>query len=208
MKKLKMYLKILLMIGLASLVSCTSLNKKKHPIQSSLPSNLKKFDHSYFPNNLKTISKMIEIVQPEIEYKDKFSIAKWISKAVDTYKISPQIFVSIIDTESNFKNDKISSTGDLSLAQINVDVWNKEFNRMNIKLINKKQIKNDLHYSIMKMGEILSIIKKRYAKHDRFWYARYHSNTHNNKSIYLNKLEYRFKLLANSKSLIKLSKIN
>ncbi len=51
------------------------------------------------------------------------------------------------------------------------------------------------------MGEILSIIKKRHAKKDQEWYARYHSNTIKYKTDYVNKLHMRMKMLANSKIL-------
>lgn len=144
---------------------------------------------------------MINVVQPELNEIERDTIATQISQAIKKYKVEPQIVVAIIDTESDFRADKVSSTGDVSLAQINVDVWNREFIRMNKEPMNKEKIKQDQAYALMKMAEILHIIKKRYEKSDRRWYARYHSNTHRHKSDYLHKLEIRLKLLATSTEL-------
>jgi hypothetical protein len=75
-------------------------------------------------------------------------------------------------------------------------MWNKEFLRMKKPLINKIKIKNNQQYALMIMAEILSLLKKRYEKSDRRWYARYHSNSYKNKSNYLHRLEVRLKALA------------
>lgn len=143
---------------------------------------------------------MIAVVQPELDGSARDEIATQISKAINVYKVEPQIIVAIIDTESDFKAEKVSSTGDVSLAQINVEVWNREFVRMKMKPMNREKIIKDQQYALIKMAEILSIIKKRYEKKDRRWYARYHSNTHNHKKDYLHKLEIRLKMLAISTS--------
>lgn len=198
----------LLALPLLLLQSCSSLGLSKK--SSTKISNKSKtgiaqkhdnFDRKSFPNESAVISNMIAIVQPELEETNKRIIAAQISKAITRYNIKPQIMVAIIDTESNFKSDKVSSTGDLSLAQINVEVWNKEFVRMKLSPMNKARIKVDQQYALMKMAEILSIIKKRYEKKDRRWYARYHSNTHKHKKDYLSKLQMRMKMLANTNQL-------
>lgn len=190
--------------------SCSSLHKLKvdpknkkdsTKVRTSLPPKFENFDRKAFPNESFIIANMISIVQPELDDQERDTIATQISKALSKYKVEPQIIVAIIDTESDFKSDKISSTGDLSLAQINVEVWNKEFVRMKLKPMSKEKIKADQGYALMKMAEILSIIKKRYEKKDRRWYARYHSNTHNHKKDYLHKLEIRLKMLAISTGL-------
>lgn len=176
--------------------------KKISPnIKSSLPPKYKDFDKKPFPNESFVIANMISIVQPELASEDRDNVAVQISKALNKYKVEPQIVVAIIDTESNFKSDMVSSTGDLSVAQINVDVWNKEFVRMNKPAMSKKKIQKDQSYALMKMAEILSIIKKRHGKKDRRWYARYHSNTHAHKKDYLHKLEIRLKMLATADNL-------
>lgn len=212
MKNLTTKLLPIALILLASLLvqGCSSVStstikvvpkKLSKVIKTSLPPKFENFDRKAFPNESFIIANMISIVQPELEDKERDTIATQISKALNKYKVEPQIIVAIIDTESNFQSDKISSTGDLSVAQINVDVWNKEFVRMKLKPMSKTKIKADQGYALMKMAEILSIIKKRYAKKDRRWYARYHSNTHNHKKGYLHKLEIRLKMLATSTGL-------
>lgn len=188
--------------------SCSSLSQKEakpkkvtQKLKTSLPPKFENFDRKPFPNESFVIANMISVVQPELIDEERDTIATQISKAIHKYKVEPQIIVAIIDTESNFQAEKISTTGDVSVAQINVEVWNKEFVRMKMKPMDKAKIKSDQEYALMKMAEILSIIKKRYAKKDRRWYARYHSNTHNHKKDYLHKLEIRLKMLAISNSL-------
>ena len=167
-------------------------------IKTSLPKKFENYDQKSYPNEAFVIANMINVVRPELNEEDRDTIAGQISEALKKHKIEPQIIVSIIDTESNFKSDKVSSTGDISVAQINVEVWNKEFIRMNLPLMIKEQIESNQEYALLKMAEILNIIKQRYEKIDRRWYARYHSNTHRHKSDYLHKLELRLKMLASA----------
>ena len=173
----------------------------KKKVKSSLPLKYQNFDRKVYPNETFVIANMITVVQPELDEDERNIIASQISNAIKIYKVQPQIIVASIDTESDFKPNKISCTGDLSLAQINVEVWNKEFVRMKMQPMIKNKIKDDQDYALLKMAQILSIIKKRYEKKDRRWYARYHSNTNKYKSEYLHKLEIRLKMLATSTDL-------
>ena len=172
------------------------IKKVSHGLKTSLPPQYANFDKKAFPNDALVISNMINIVQPEIDEDQRDTIASQISMALVQFKVEPQIIVAIIDTESNFQADKVSSTGDVSVAQINVEVWNKEFIRMKKEPLVKDRIKIDQEYALLKMVEILHILKTRYQKRDRRWYARYHSNTHRYKKDYLYKLEKRLKMLA------------
>jgi len=173
---------------------------KKH--KNNNPPNFENFDRKPFPNESFVIANMIAVVQPELDSDERDTIASQISLAINKHKIEPQIVVAIIDTESDFQADRVSPTGDISLAQINVEVWNREFIRMKLPPLDKEKIKSDQEYALLKMAEILSIIKKRYEKRDRRWYARYHSNTNHYKLEYLNKLERRLRLLALSPRLV------
>lgn len=158
------------------------------------------FDKVYIPNEAPLISQMISIVQPELDLNTRNKIANDIHHAIKKYKVEPQIIVSLIDTESNFQYNKVSTTGDLSLGQVNVDVWNLEFKRMKLPLINKELlVLEDQGYAMEKMAQILSILKSRHSKKDRRWYARYHSNTSKFKTDYLRKIEIRMKMLASAR---------
>lgn len=195
--------KLLLLLGLALLFqgcSTTAPKKNKH---RDVYAKLGNFDRVYIPNEAPLISQMISIVQPELEINARNKIANNIHHAIKKYKVEPQIVVSLIDTESNFQYSKVSSTGDLSLGQVNVEVWNVEFSRMKIPLIDKaKLVTEDQAYAMEKMAQILSILKKRHAKKDRRWYARYHSNTAKYKMDYLTKIEVRMKMLAESRMMM------
>ena len=172
-----------------------------------LYSILGNFDKVSIPNEAPLISHMIYVVQPELDVNARNKYANDIHHAIKKYKVEPQIIVSLIDTESDFSYRKVSSTGDLSIGQVNVEVWNKEFKRMKLPLIEKENlVTEDQGYAMERMAQILSILKKRHAKKDRRWYARYHSNTSKYKLNYLRKIEVRMKLLAQSPKLISTQK--
>lgn len=185
---------MLTLLSLMSLTSCAGVKTKKPGVKKE--PKLSNFDQKSLPNNVQLIARMIEIVQPEINDQDKISYAKAISSAVEKHKINPQIIIALIDTESDFNASKVSHTGDLSIAQVNVEVWNKEFKRIKEPQVNvKKLLANDQTYAINTMGRILAVLKKRHAKNDRRWYARYHSNTKKYKWNYLRKIEIRMQML-------------
>lgn len=191
---------ILLLSVVLFLQSCSSLGPSKKVAQKKAKKSSRhaNFDRKSFPNDAVVISNMISIVQPELESDERDKIAVSMSKALRKHKIEPQIMVAIIDTESNFKNDLVSSTGDLSMAQINVDVWNKEFARLGKPRIDSARLKKDQVYAMTRMAEILKILKQRYEYKDRRWYARYHSGTKQYKNLYQQKLDVRMKMLASS----------
>lgn len=147
-------------------------------------------------NHIFLISKMIKIVQPDLKKVNRNRIAKSIYLITKNYKVDPKLMVAIIGTESSFVNSKISETGDLSIAQINTRVWNKEFNRLGISSLDPKLLKRDEAYALKEMAVILNIIKARHAKTDHKWFARYHSHTKKYKDRYVIKVEKRMKMIA------------
>jgi len=167
----------------------------------SLMPRYQNFQNKQYPKQSFLIANMIAVVQPEMNEEKRDEMAGMIAKISRKYNIKPEIFVSIIDTESNFKMDMVSSTGDLSLAQINVDVWNKEFARMNLPVIDRERVVTDLEYSLSFMAEILSVLKSRFADSDPLWFARYHSNTPKYKNDYYQKLSFRMELIQRSENL-------
>ena len=189
------------------LQSCSSLNSKapkKEVVKAKIrpEEKLGNFDRVKIPNEAPVIARMIAVVQPKIDEDRKNKIANQIQRAIVNTKIEPQIMVAIIDTESDFKPDRVSSTGDLSLAQVNVEIWNRELARMNLELIKKDELKKDQGYALKVMAQILSILKNRYGKKDRRWYARYHSHTLRHKREYLHRLEIRMKMLSKAEPLL------
>ena len=185
---------------------CQTQEKPKTAYQGEskpVTASTEQFETKSFPNEPHVIANMVAIVQPELETHLRHKIAVQLSKAIKKYKINPQIMVAIIDTESNFNTEKVSETGDFSLAQINPEIWNKEFERMKLKTIDKNKLIKNQQYALNKMAEILEIIKKRHGRRDPYWYARYHSNTKDYKKDYLEKLKLRFKMLASVQDLTK-----
>jgi len=147
-------------------------------------------------HNVNIIAKMIKVVQPSLEKNDRNRIAYSLYMTSKKYNIDPKLMIAIIGTESDFRNEKISSTGDLSLAQINCEVWNKEFTRLGFDKLNSKRLKKDENYALSKMAEILNILKLRHAKKDSQWFARYHSHTKKFKNEYSVKIEKRMRMIA------------
>lgn len=147
-------------------------------------------------NHTRLIAKMISAVQPDLKENAKNRIAKSLYLTSKKYKIDPKLMIAIIGTESDFDNQKVSTTGDLSLAQINTEIWNKEFVRLGFDKLNPKLLKKDESYALGKMAEILIILKVRHAKNDSQWFARYHSQTKKYKSIYSLKVEKRMRMIA------------
>lgn len=156
------------------------------------------FDRAPVPNKPVVIAKMMKTLQPSMSKVQKNKLSLKMHQVLAKYDIAPQIVVSIIDTESNFNQDAVSSTGDLSMAQVNVEVWNREFARLNRPLIDSEKLKKDEVYALETMAEILTLLKNRYEKTDRRWYARYHSKSKKFKGLYLEKLERRMKKLEDS----------
>ena len=185
------------------LQGCSTAPKKQTKQKNRIAyEKFSNFDKVHIPNDAVIISEMIGVVQPELDLLSREKIASDIAFASKKHKVQPQIMIALVDTESNFKYSHVSSTGDLSLAQVNVDVWNKEFARLKLPLIDKKAlVKKDQKYAMDIMGKILAILKKRHGRYDRRWYARYHSNTTRYKLDYLRKIEIRMNLLSQSRSI-------
>lgn len=202
----ELFFKIVVLSGLSILVcsrltKSSSISSKSETIKLTTiyRDNFGDFDKVHVPNKPPVIAKMISVLKPDFDSAQTQDVALKIHQAFSKYKIEPQIVVAIIDTESSFNHDVVSSTGDLSLAQVNVDVWNKEFVRMKMNPIETEKLKADQAYSLEVMAQILHILKTRYAKNDRRWYARYHSKTKKHKRVYLAKLETRMKMLEQSR---------
>ena len=123
------------------------------------------------------IKKMIKAIKPHLNEEKTLKIAHHLFNVSKKYNIDPKVMIAIIDTESDFDNTKISTTGDLSLAQINTDIWNKELVRMKLPTIDSKRLKIDEKYALNQMAMILSILKNRHSQKDNKWFARYHSHT-------------------------------
>jgi len=161
----KLWMLIACLVAILDLPSCS------HQTTKALPRCL-------FGKDVEKISSMIKVVQPEL---GKYS--------------RERVACSIIDTESDFKETKISSTGDISIAQINVEIWNKEFTRIKHKPIDTKRLAVDSRYAVKVMGDILTILKSRYSESDKVWYARYHSGNEKYKKEYLAKLTKRLQMI-------------
>ena len=110
-------------------------------------------------------------------------IAGLINQSANLYNVEPKILVALIMVESSFRQEVVSSTGDISLAQINVKTWTKEFKRLKRSDISEKRMHSDQAYAISRMADILSILASRH-KNKKDWFAYYHSSTPRHKKAY------------------------
>jgi hypothetical protein len=141
------------------------------------------------------VRQSVSKLAPHLSAERQIRVASAIYSNAKRYNISKRVLLSIIKIESNFKSSKVSSTGDYSIVQINLKIWNKEFKRLGLPAINKSELLKNDDYAISKMCHILSIIKGRHLK-DKQWYARYHSNTPEYNLIYQSKINKVMKLIA------------
>jgi soluble lytic murein transglycosylase-like protein len=145
--------------------------------------------------HLEWITGMMKKLEARTDDNRAQLIAQNILDAAQKYNVDPKIVLSIIDTESDFREGMVSYTGDVSLVQINPKIWNREFARMKKPLLSSSKLKKDEAYAIEKMCEILSILKNRYSDADAKWFARYHSRTKKFKNLYSAKVESRLNLI-------------
>ena len=104
------------------------------------------------------------------------------------YRLSPVLLISIMKTESSFNQRAVSSTNDVSIAQINPKVWTPGFFKEKTGgTMNLKRLRVDEAYAVSRMCLILNYYKKEFPG-DPKWYARYHSSTPKLKHIYHGRL--------------------
>ena len=195
-KEKELVLKLVLVSTLALTVMTQSKNKatvKAQPVELAdmYVDTFGDFDQVPIAHKPEVVSELIASLKPNLSKAKRVELAKAIKHTMAKYNIPPQVVLAIIDTESGFNHELVSSTGDYSLAQINVNIWNKEFERLKMPLIDLERLQADQVYSLEMMGQILNLLKKRHAKTDRRWYARYHSKTQKYKHAYLSKMELR-----------------
>jgi len=152
--------------------------------------------HAVKEHQIDFIYSLITKVKNNISEERAQYIAEHIYESATHYQIDPKVIIAIIDTESNFRKGMISHTGDLSLVQINPQVWNREFARLRMTLIDPELLQADEAYAINLMCEILSIIKNRHSETDARWFARYHSRTKKFKDLYHQKVDSKMRLMA------------
>lgn len=127
--------------------------------------------------------------------RERKRFATLITLSCKKYNLDPRIMISILKVESDFNQKAISSTGDYSVAQINFKIWAKNFRKLDRAPLHFERLKEDDAYSIFRMGEILAELQKNHSKHDKMWFARYHSNTPFFKNKYISRLKTHFKKL-------------
>jgi hypothetical protein len=135
------------------------------------------------------------------------SMASAIAIQSESHHLDYKMMLSIIKVESSFDQSVVSSTGDVSVAQVNYDHWSPEFKRLHYPNLDKEKLKNDVFYSVKIMADILAIISKGHQK-DKLWYARYHSKTPNKKIPYAKKVSAELHLIEETVALTSKEKIS
>jgi hypothetical protein len=181
-------LKIVLLFILVIFVSGLS-HEQKNAIKTktNLVEASKKTKYE-FKKAASRIEKAILTLNPSVNPKKARRLSAIVAINSVKYKIDPRIMLSILNVESSFDQSAVSSTNDISIAQINLNVWTPSFFKNKTgKPLDVKRLKRDEAYAISRMCLILNYYKGKFPN-DKFWYARYHSSTPKFKSAYLSKL--------------------
>lgn len=133
------------------------------------------------------IKRAISSLSKKMSDRDSRELARSIYEASKKHHINPKLMVAILMQESSFDQTKVSRTGDISISQINYQVWSREFSRLKKAPLDRFRLSMDRDYAIFRMAEILEILSKRQDK-DSSWYAVYHSKTPSNKFMYVSKV--------------------
>lgn len=140
---------------------------------------------SYYENKVKSIYNSIVKLKPSIKFDEAKNLSQIIYSASEEFGIDYKIICTIINIESLFIQEAISSTNDISLAQISVNHW-KNDKRLSKKGKDRlKYISKDPTQAIYVQAEILKILKDTYEKDDPRWFLRYHSSTKSLKDKYM-----------------------
>lgn len=139
-------------------------------------------------SKLEEMALRVTRINPNVGYHEAYLLVKVVFEKAEKYEINPNIMLKIIEVESTFKNPGINYTGDYGWAQINYQIWKKEFKRLGYKPLNSVLLKTSVEYNIEIMARILAILRDRYPN-ERKWYTRYHSSTPVFRIAYKNKLK-------------------
>ena len=118
------------------------------------------------------IQRRIKKFKPSINRMYAYIIAKNIVRASDRHNVPPKVLTAILKVESNFTlhairiDRKSRRPTDYGIGQIHIGT----IRRMQL---DKERLVTDLEYSILVSAEILSWFKKKFARKEKYWYARY-----------------------------------
>lgn len=125
--------------------------------------------------------------------REKMSLAKDINMVAKKYDIPTIIILAILKVESDFNQNAVSPTNDFSIAQVNYNVWKREFQKQGIDLSFERLI-NDKSYALEKMAKIL-VHERKLAPDNPNWYIHYHSKTPKFFNLYKEKIDKVLKIL-------------
>lgn len=141
--------------------------------------------NSYYDIKIKSIYNSIVRLKPKIQFEEASNLSRIIYSASEEFNIDFKIICTILKIESFFLQDAVSSTNDISIAQISVNHWKND------KRLSKKgkdrlnYIAKDPTQAIYVQAEILKILKETHEKNDPRWFLRYHSSTKELKEKYM-----------------------
>ena len=169
--------------------------------------SLKNSEEVSFDEKVENIVSIISDVYGKKPNDNVRLIASAVAKETESHHLDYKMMLSIIKVESSFDQSMVSSTGDLSVAQVNYEHWAPEFKRLGYPKLDKEKLKTDIGYSVKIMADILEIMSHRHKK-DKLWYARYHSGTPSKKIAYAQKVSNELNLIEENEILNSKEKIN
>lgn len=134
------------------------------------------------------VAKVIQSFYKKPISKNLDLIAKAVVEASDDKDLDYKLMIAIMKVESDFRQHVVSSTGDISVAQIRYETWSEDLWKVKKIKLDRNRLKKDPKYAIQMMSEVLDVLRQRHADKDPHWYARYHSRTLTLKVPYMKKL--------------------
>jgi hypothetical protein len=136
----------------------------------------------------KVIEDSIQTLQPKLNSEKVKILAKILKEYEKQTKTNWRIYLAILFQESSLRVDptkcknNIESCRDFGIGQVAYKYWGKPLK------VNKHKALTDLEYSVALSIQVLENYRKKYAKKDRYWYTRYHSNTPKLRKRYLKRI--------------------
>lgn len=149
-------------------------------------------------NDKKEVIEVESMIKSLVKTKNSYNYAESIVRWSNHYNIDSMLVVALIMTESSFRQDLKSYTGDIGLGQVNPRIWKKEFKRLGRAKLDIKKLSKNYDYNIHKTVEILSILKDNSLN----WIGKYHSKTPSLRSKYFNRISSKLDVVLTNKATI------
>lgn len=160
---------------------------------------------SMSPQEMQDLNETVQIIehlQPDVSDRYAIELAVSVNQAVIKYDLPKEKFLAILFQESSLRTDPKdcavevkNCTPDFGIGQVNFPVWGDHLKMDRIRAL------TDVAYSVELSAKVLHSYK-RFKKHERNWWSRYHSKTSERRKDYEERILYHYgKIVAEQKEI-------